>query len=438
MTIAELARALRGREVTSTQLVSAALRRAHELNPLLNAFALIDDEGAHWAARHADEQLMAGTDLGPLHGIPVAVKDLIDLAGLPTTCGSATSWGATASKDAAVVRRLRNAGAVIIGKTTLHEFAYGATGDRSVHGASRNPHDPNRMSGGSSGGSAVAVAAGIVPLALGTDTAGSVRVPAALCGVVGFKPAYDAVPSEGVYPLAHSLDHVGLFTTTSEDALAAYQAVSERPVERRAGSPRVGWIAPGSIAVTDPRVEAITLRSLERAGFEVEILPEFPGWERQEKLFEVFSTLQGQEAFRVHEHHLEADADLIDPEVRVRLEMGRAISDQEYALADEARRELSRLVEGLLSSYDVLALPTVPIVAPELDVRRVTVADTTLEVRAALLSLTSPFNLTGSPALSVPAATLDGLPVGLQLIAADGNEAWLLAAARDLELVRAR
>ncbi|GAB2603315.1 amidase [Kribbella endophytica] len=426
MTAADQARALRRGETSASELTEAALRRSHALNPTLNAFTLIDDEGALAAAREADEQLAAGIDLGSLHGIPVAVKDLIDLAGLPTTCGSATSFGATATDDAEVVRRLRDAGAVIIGKTTLHEFAYGATGDRSVHGASRNPVDPRRMSGGSSGGSAVAVAAGMVSLALGTDTAGSVRVPAALCGVVGFKPAFDAVSSKGVYPLAPTLDHVGLFAATTEDALLGYQAISDRPVEQRAADLSIGWIPPDAIAVTDPRVEELTRQLV---GSAVEVVE----WTARRDLFEVFSTLQGREAFLVHSHHLDADAGLIDPEVFARLDKGRGITEQQYAEADEARHELSVLVDGLLSAYDVLALPTVPVVAPPLGERRVSVAGAELEVRAALLSLTSPWNLTGSPAISVPAGQLDGLPVAVQLVTAPGNEALLFAAAQALE-----
>ncbi|GAA1553529.1 amidase [Kribbella sancticallisti] len=438
MTAAELGRALRGRETSAGELVDAVLRRARELNPTLNAFALIDDVGARAAARRADEQLAEGVDLGPLHGIPVAVKDLIDMAGLPTSCGSATSFGATATEDAEVVRRLRDAGAVIIGKTTLHEFAYGATGDRSVHGASRNPSDPRRMSGGSSGGSAVAVAAGMVPLALGTDTAGSVRVPAALCGVVGLKPAYDAVPSAGVYPLAPTLDHVGLFAATSEDALIGYQALSDRPVQFQSGDLSVGWIPPMSIAVTDPRVEELARQLVTNAGFTIDVVQGFPKWERRQSLFEVFSTLQGREAFRVHEHHLDADADLIDPEVYARLNKGREISDRLYARADEARHELRVMIDELLSTYDVLALPTVPIVAPAVGDRSVSIAGTDLEVRGALLSLTSPWNLTGSPAISVPAGRLDGLPIAVQLVTAPGNEGLLFAAARDLEIALAK
>jgi aspartyl-tRNA(Asn)/glutamyl-tRNA(Gln) amidotransferase subunit A len=425
MTAAEQARALRRGEASASQLAEAALRRTRALNPSLNAFALIDDDGARAAARQADERLAAGIDLGPLHGIPVAVKDLIDIAGLPTTCGSATSFGGLATEDAEVVRRLREAGAVIIGKTTLHEFAYGATGDRSVHGASRNPVDPRRMSGGSSGGSAVAVAAGMVSLALGTDTAGSVRVPAALCGVVGFKPAFDAVSSKGVYPLAPTLDHVGLFAATAEDARTAYQAISDRAVDESAGDLSIGWIPPNAIALTDPRIEELTRQFVSTA--------DVVDWTGRRDLFEVFSTLQGREAFLVHSHHFDADADLIDPEVFARLAKGRGITERQYAEAEESRQELSVLVDGLLSTYDVLALPTVPVVAPEVNARRVAVGGVELEVRAALLSLTSPWNLTGSPAISVPAGQLDGLPIAVQLVTAPGREALLFAAARAFE-----
>ncbi len=236
--IAMMAAALRRGDVTAVELTRTALSRISTLNPQLNAFVLVDEEGALAAAARADAELADGVDHGPLHGVPVAVKDLIDVAGMPTTCGSASSFGTPrAAEDAEVVTRLRTAGAVIVGKTTLHEFAYGATGDRSAHGPSRNPHDPARISGGSSGGSAVAVAAGMVPLALGTDTAGSVRVPAALCGVVGVKPAFDAIPTGGIYPLAPTLDHVGLFAATRRTHGSATTSSPGRP---RTGAGRPG------------------------------------------------------------------------------------------------------------------------------------------------------------------------------------------------------
>lgn len=434
MTITELAQALRRRETSASALAERALARAHELNPDLNAFVLIDDEGARAAAHLADEQLAAGIDLGPLHGIPVAVKDLIDMAGLPTTCGSATTFGRKATEDAEVVRRLRKAGAVIIGKTTLHEFAYGATGDRSAHGPSRNPIDPSRMSGGSSGGSAVAVGAGIVPLALGTDTAGSVRVPAALCGVVGFKPAYDTVSPLGVYPLAPSLDHVGIFTATAGDAWTAYRALTDTPADYPVAPQRiaVGWIPPRAIADTDRRIEKRTRQLVDGAFDVVDLADRFSA----RNIFEVFSTLQGREAFQVHEDHLAAEGDLIDPEVRARLEKGREISDGRYAQAEAARDDFRIAVDKLLSMHPVLALPTVPVTAPRLGERQVSVDGTDLEVRAALLSLTNLWNMSGSPAISVPAGLLDGLPTAVQLVTAPGNEGLLFAAAQLLEAHR--
>ncbi|TWD82648.1 aspartyl-tRNA(Asn)/glutamyl-tRNA(Gln) amidotransferase subunit A [Kribbella amoyensis] len=427
--IVTLARALRRGDTTSAELVDQALSQIHHQNPILNAFVLVTGDDARKAARVADEELAAGIDRGPLHGIPFAVKDLVDVAGLPTTCGSATSFGGPASVDADVVKRLRDCGAVLVGKTTLHEFAYGATGDRSVHGPSRNPHDPGRMSGGSSGGSAVAVASGMVPLALGTDTAGSVRVPAALCGVAGFKPAYDAISSTGVYPLAPSLDHVGLFAGSSEDTRVAYEAIVGRRLPGAGERLKVGWIPPGEIAVTDPRVEAVGSELVHRAGFEVASVP----WSFDLALFDVFSTLQGKEAYNVHAGHLGDDRDRVDPEVLARLDRGRGITSAEYARADQVRREFRAIVDELLAGYDVLALPTVPVVAPPIGARSVTVDGTELEVRAALLSLTSPWNLAGVPAVSVPVGAVDGLPVAVQLVSAVGNEHLLFAAARSLE-----
>jgi aspartyl-tRNA(Asn)/glutamyl-tRNA(Gln) amidotransferase subunit A len=184
-----MAEALRAGETTAEALTRCALTRIAEQNGELGAFAVVDREGAVSAARRADVELSDGIDRGPLHGIPVAVKDLIDVAGLPATRGSAHFSGHRAAEDAACVRRLRAAGAVIVGTTVTHEFGYGPTGDRSWHGPARNPHEPRRMAGGSSGGSAAAVAAGIVPVALGTDTGGSARIPAAMCGIAGYKPA---------------------------------------------------------------------------------------------------------------------------------------------------------------------------------------------------------------------------------------------------------
>ncbi|MEC3919220.1 amidase [Nocardia sp. CDC160] len=428
---------LRSARTTSAELVEYALQSIARIDPIVNAFVSVNADAARAAARAADAELSSGLDRGPLHGIPVAVKDLIDIAGLPTSCGSATSFGGMATHDAEVVTRLRDQGAVIIGKTTLHEFAYGATGDRSVHGPSRNPHDPSRMSGGSSGGSAVAVAAGMVPLSLGTDTAGSVRVPAALCGVVGFKPAYDAIPSSGVYPLAPTLDHIGLFARSVEDALLGYRALTDRPVDTAlhddSHSLTIGWIPAKDVADSDPRIEALAHDLLTRVGFVPDTVHGFPGWKHHQPLFEVFTTLQSKEAYEVHQHHLDHDRNLIDPEVLARLDSGRKVSTSSYATAHEARGQLRSTVQELLQAYGLLALPTVPVVAPPLGARSVHIGSTELEVRSALLSLTSPWNMTGTPAISIPVGTCDGLPTAVQLIASAGDEHLMFAAAQALE-----
>ncbi|MZD10189.1 amidase [Streptomyces sp. SID5785] len=437
-TIAELGRALRRGTTTSAHLVRAALRRIEDRDPAVNAFVLVDPAGARAAAEQADAELAAGRDRGPLHGIPVAVKDLIDIAGLPTTCGSASSFGtARASEDAEIVTRLRRAGAVIVGKTTLHEFAYGATGDRSVHGPSRNPVDPDRMSGGSSGGSAAAVAAGMVPLALGTDTAGSVRVPAALCGVVGFKPAFDVLPVQGVHPLAPTLDHVGLFTATSHDALLAYRALAFGPADGTGAGDlppdagTVAWIDPEDIAPADARVTGAAHDSLTHNGLTPYTLGGALG--DTAHLFRTFSTLQGHEAFAVHEAHLDDDASLIDPDVLARLRTGQAVTTGQYAEADRARRAFRDRVRRLLDEHPALAMPTVPVTAPRIGRRTVQVGRTTTDTRTALLSLTSPWNMAGVPALSVPVGHVDGLPVGVQLITNPGDEERLFALAAAVE-----
>ncbi len=425
--------AIRTHQTSSVQTTADALGRIRDADPVLGAFVLVDDAGAGASAAAADRDLAAGLDHGPLQGIPVAVKDIFDMAGLPTSCGSSTSFGTDrAEADADVVAELHRSAAVLVGKTTLHEFAYGATGDRSAHGPSRNPHDPTRVSGGSSGGSAVAVAAGMVPLSIGTDTAGSVRVPAALCGIVGFKPAFDALSTKGVYPLAPSLDHVGVFGNSVEDTQMCYQTLcgtmgNDRRQQSRAD--RVGWIVPEAIAPADPRITAATRGLLERAGLAVDdatstVLDHAPG-----ELFSIFTTLQLREAFEVHRDHLDADEHLIDPGVVSRLKAGQNVSDGAYADAHWARSRFRASVEVALGEHAILALPTTPITAPRLYQMQTEISGVTVEARSALLAFTSPWNLTGSPAISVPAGFVDGLPFGLQLITSPGNEATLFATA---------
>ncbi|WP_052422749.1 amidase [Nonomuraea candida] len=455
-TLAGLARDLRDGRATATGLAERALDAAAALDPALNAFVTVDAAGALAAARRADAELAAGVDRGPLHGLPVAVKDLIDVAGLPATMGSRHFAGHVPDADAVCVTRLRAAGAVIVGKTTTHEFAYGPTGDRSANGPSRNPRDTGRMSGGSSGGSAAAVAAGVVPLAIGTDTGGSVRIPAALCGVAGFKPAYGAIPADGVFPLSRSLDHVGVLAGGAADCLLAYHCLTSGAVPGgpgpapardttgtagEAGSPggpggeaggpggeaggpvRVAWLDPGCLFDGDRRV-VDTVRALLGEVAEVR-LPEGFG----EEVRETYLAVQSCETAEVHAERLARAPELFDPEVLERLRAAAELPGWRYVRALRARERLAGAVAALFGGHDVIALPTVPIVAPPLDRREIEVAGRPVAVRPALLALTSPWNVFGLPALTVPAGTVAGLPVGLQLVCRPGAEPLLFSTA---------
>jgi Asp-tRNA(Asn)/Glu-tRNA(Gln) amidotransferase A subunit family amidase len=429
-TVVDLGRALRAGTVTAAGLVEGALASISELDAGLSAFVTVAPERALATARQADAELAAGVDRGPLHGIPVAVKDIIAVEGLPTTMGSAHYAGHVSTADAECVRRLRAAGAVIVGKTTTHEFAYGPTGDRSANGASRNPHDPTRMSGGSSGGSAVAVAAGLVPLALGTDTGGSVRIPAALCGVAGFKPAHGVIPADGVFPLATTLEDVGVLARTADDCRVAYRVLAGLPAgpgPAEADVHRIGWVRPGTLFETDHDIERLARAALSLGGAEVEVeeieLPDVAG------IRAAFSAIQDSEAYAVHAGRVTDDPQLFDPEVLDRLRHAAQTPGWRYVRALAVRSRLQSEMSALLSRYGVLALPTTPVVAPPIGARTVEINGTATGVRQAVLSLTSPWNLLGLPALSVPVGMVGALPAGLQLITGSGHEDLMFAVA---------
>ncbi|WP_406675384.1 amidase [Nonomuraea sp. N2-4H] len=428
-TLARLAQDLRDGRTTSTDLTEQALGAAAALDPALNAFVTVDGTGALEAAKAADDELAAGRDRGPLHGIPVAVKDLIEVAGLPATMGSRHFTGYVPGRDAACVARLREAGAVIVGKTTTHEFAYGPTGDRSANGASRNPHDTGRMSGGSSGGSGAAVAAGIVPLALGTDTGGSVRIPSALCGVAGFKPAYDAISADGVFPLSRSLDHVGVLAGDADSCLTAYRCLTGDEVPERAEDARVAWLDASDLFAGDPEVVAVARAAAGSAGEPPEVrLPE--GF--AEEVLRTYRTIQSCEAVAVHAERMERAPELFGEEVLERLRGAAQVPGCRYVRAVQDRERLIAAAGALFEHHDVLALPTAAITAPPIDRREVALGSETVPVGVALLSLTCPWNVLRFPALTVPAGTVAGLPVGLQLVSRPGDEALLFSAARRL------
>ncbi|MFI2281594.1 amidase [Nocardia beijingensis] len=428
-----LGRDLRSGRTTSAALVEHALQSIARIDPIVNAFVSVSADAACAAARVADAELESGLDRGPLHGIPVAIKDIIDIVGQVTSYGSDARPSHPATADADCIATLRAAGAVIIGKTVLHEFAYGATGDRSAHGPSRNPHDPGRISGGSSGGSAVAVAAGMVPLAIGTDTAGSVRVPAALCGVVGFKPAFDAISTRGVFPLAPTLDHVGLFARSVGDAATAYRILAHTDTDSdavRSPLSPAAWIEPEALGPVDPRVADRAIAAVRAAGISATSVDLRRG---RGALFELFTTLQASEVYAVHAEARETYDDTVDPSVLARIDRGAEIPAWRYIHAGTERTRFTREIECLLERFDVLMLPTAGTVATRLGESHPDIDGTPYEVRAALLALTSPWNLTGSPALTIPVGAVEGLPTGLQLVCAPGRESALWELAGQIE-----
>lgn len=408
--IAELARVLRRGDLSPVELARESLSRI-DRDRTLGAYVTVTADLALAAALVAERELRSGPDRGPLHGLPVAVKDNIDTAGIRTTGGSAALRDRVPATDAVAWSRLRSAGAILVGKTSLHELAY-----RAPHPAfpmARNPHDPSRSPGGSSCGSGVAVAAGHVVAALGTDTGGSVRQPAAFCGVVGIKPSRSAIARDGVIPLSRSLDAVGLLARDPADALVALRAVSETVGDA---------VAPVRVALADdPSVAACVREALEHAAaalasagnaVERQALPSIDRWRRLHR------RILGYEAYAEHGHLLDETGPLFREAVLV----GAAVTEAEYASALGERDDLRP--EELLGDADILLLPTVPDVAPPLDT-----ATGRPACDADLTRWTFLANVFDLPSVSVPAGERGGLPVAVQLVGRPGSEATLLALA---------
>ncbi|HWD06233.1 MAG TPA: amidase [Amycolatopsis sp.] len=412
-----LAADLRAGRLSPRDLVETALAEAARRQPELNAFITLDEAGARAAADRAILELADGVDRGPLHGLPAGVKDVLDVAGLPTTAGSRHLAGHVATRDAESVRRLREAGVIVLGKTATHEFACGPTGDRAATGPARNPWATDRMTGGSSSGSAAAVAAGIVPLALGTDTGGSVRVPSACCGTVGLKPT-SATTDPGLLPLAPSFDTVGPVAGDITGCRLLWTVLSgQQPAP---GGSRIAWVRPDF--PVDPEIVRLTR---PHAGEEVTI-------RGLADLRTAYRTIQGREAHTVHTGRLATAPQLYDNEVRERLQAGAAVTEAACTEAWQLRDRVRAVVTDLFRHHDFLALPTIPLVAPPIDARTATIGTTTVDVVSALLALTSPWSVLGLPALSVPAGFAHGLPVGLQLVGPPGSEHRLLTTAEHL------
>jgi aspartyl-tRNA(Asn)/glutamyl-tRNA(Gln) amidotransferase subunit A len=421
LTIEQFGRRLRARDLTAEQLTEACLARIDDQNARLNAFILVMAESARRQARDADRELAAGRDRGPLHGVPISIKDLIDVAGTPTTAASRVRDGHMAHHDAPVIAALRNAGAVLIGKTNLHEFAFGTTNEDSAFGPARNPHDPTRSPGGSSGGSAASVAAGMALATIGTDTGGSIRIPAAACGIVGLKPRYGEVPVEGVVPLSRRLDHVGPLARTVADVSLVYRVLhgsvtAKPPPPVPVSSVRLGVPRAYFCDVLDDEVRRhfdAAIDRLRAAGARVDDV----GIRHADLTPAVYQHLVLADAAEVHAAALERIPERYTSAVRLRLETGRYVLAEDYVRALEARETLRREVDGAIGSRDGLILPALPIPAPVIGQPEIEIGGETHLVRNLMLRQTQLFNLTGHPAIAVPAGrTSAGLPCSIQLV----------------------
>jgi aspartyl-tRNA(Asn)/glutamyl-tRNA(Gln) amidotransferase subunit A len=426
MTIQEFGTKLRARAITAVDIVDACLARIEAdrgATTPLNAFIRVTADEARQQAREADRELEAGRDRGPLHGVPLSIKDLLDVRGSATTAASRVRDGRLAGHDAPAVAHLRAAGAVFVGKTNLHEYALGTTSEDSAFGAVRNPLDTTRSPGGSSGGSAASVAAGMALATIGTDTGGSIRIPAACCGIVGLKPSMGEVSTEGVIPLAQSLDHVGPLARSVADAWTVLRVLTgdlaPRPLAPAAASTlRLAVPRPYFCDVLDDDVRRRfedALEALRAAGVRVREI-EVP---HTDTIATVYVQIALREAFGYHSATLDAVPERYTAPVRQRLEMGRQITAEDYLRALAGRDQLRRDVDAALAECDALVLPTLPIPAPKIGAELVQVGARTEPVRAMMLRLTQLFNLTGHPAISIPCGlTRDGMPCGLQLVGA--------------------
>ncbi len=417
--------------------IEAALDRIERSQAKLNAFLTATGEEALREARVVEQERAGGVTRGPMHGVPFGIKDLIATQGIRTTAGSKILGRWIPTRDAAVVWTLRTAGGIAVGKTNTHEFAFGTTNDNPHYGAAHNPWNPALTTGGSSGGSAAAVAAGVVPVALGTDTAGSIRIPSALCGAVGLKPTYNLISTRGVVPLSPTLDTVGPIGRTVEDVerlMAGFGFVTRAPFSWE----RITIGVPESYVFdhVDPEVERIVreaLRALQAAGAEVRViaLPQL------KSCWEVGISIVRPEALEFHSRWYPRRAAEYGEDVARSLEAAKEISGKEYVAGRRARRTITATLRRALGDVDLLAGPTVPILAfPNADAYRPVLPGGELP-RHALTRLTYPFSLSRLPAISVPCGlSASRLPVALQLAAGPRQEALLLAAARAFEDVR--
>jgi aspartyl-tRNA(Asn)/glutamyl-tRNA(Gln) amidotransferase subunit A len=449
MTLADAARMIANGEVSSAELSLAACERIHRLNDRFRAFITLSQEDATLRAAIADNDA-ANENRLPLLGVPVSVKDLYDTSTIRTTAGSKVFESRIAGRDATAVKKLDRAGAVLIGKTNLHEFAFGLTSVNPHYGTVRNPWNPEHISGGSSGGSASAVALRMGFGSLGTDTGGSIRIPASLCGIVGLKPTYGRVSLHGVVPLCWSMDHPGPMGQTVEDVAILLGVIAgydpQDPCSRNVPVPRYQDALTGSIQgiragipkahfydglapEVDSAVRA-ALKNLEKLG--ARLIPvDMPCVEVHRA---VWLNIASPEAYSFHEPLLKAHAALYGSDVRGRLEAGRSLLSIDYVRAQRARTIMKRECRKLFDSVDVIVTPTTPIPAPRIDELHQPWGNGAETAAASLARFTRYFNVVGLPAISVPCGfTAGGLPIGMQIAGKAFDESTVLRVAHTYE-----
>jgi aspartyl-tRNA(Asn)/glutamyl-tRNA(Gln) amidotransferase subunit A len=450
MPATDLAVAIRTKQVSPVEVVNAILTRIEQLNPRLNAFCLVTADAARWAAQAAEQAVMRGEPLGPLHGVPVSIKDLVITKGVRTMRGSKLYEHDIPTEDAPVVERLKAAGAVILGKTTTPEFGFKGVTDSPVTGITRNPWHLERTPGGSSGGAGVAVATGMGPLAVGTDGGGSIRIPSSFCGIYGLKPHVGRVP---VYPASTigDISHAGPMTRTVRDAALMLNAIAGADDRDRLSLPtshpdylqavdgdirglRTAWSADLGFAVVDPQVKQITAESLaafSELGCDVEEIN--PGFDNPGELFQYFfyvnigTMLQDYPGYERQ----------IDPQLLANLAEVKGVSGQDYARAILRRSAIFEKIRRLFATYDVLLCPTVAVPPFEVGIEGPTEIAGRPVDRRTWIAMTPLFNLTGQPAATVPCGfTSEGLPIGLQIVGRRFDEATVLRASAAFEAIR--
>ncbi len=445
LSLSEASRLVRSKKVSPVELTQECLRRIDRLNPKLNAFITVTADPALAQAREAEKEIQQGLWSGPLHGIPIALKDLVDTAGVRTTAACGVFKDRIPSQDAEIVRRLKAAGAVLLGKLNLHECAYGGSSVVSYFGPVHNPWALEYMAGGSSAGSAAAVAAELCYMAIGSDTGGSIRQPAAYCGIVGLKPTYGRVSTRGVMPLAWSLDHLGPMTRTVMDAAVALQVIAGYDPEDTTSQdiPVPDYAATLTDGTSSLRIGVPHAHFYEKLHPEIQatiktalsVLAGLASSPREVELPEVSDTailVTKAEAFAFHRDYATRTPDLYQPETLKRIRAGADITAAAYIDARRQMAQFGRDAIKLFAAVDLLVTPTVPV--PPFTVAELLAAADMRSKEVTTLRNTRPFNLMGLPTISVPCGFASkGFPVGMQISGPPGGEATVLRLAHAYE-----